>query len=83
MPGVGAAGKGEVEIDRLSVIIEQFNELFGGTGLPESVVGIAGIRSCFGSSRITRTSNGGWRGVVFEVAYEGVGADRVDAGGAI
>ena len=30
VPGVGGAGKGEVEIDRLSVIIEQFNELFGG-----------------------------------------------------
>ena len=30
VPGVGGAGKGEVEIDRLSVIIEQFNDLFGG-----------------------------------------------------
>ena len=30
VPGVGSAGKGEVEIDRLSVIIEQFNDLFGG-----------------------------------------------------
>ena len=30
VPGVGGGGKGEVEIDRLSVIIEQFNELFGG-----------------------------------------------------
>ena len=30
VPGVGAAGRGEVEIDRLSEIIRQFNELFGG-----------------------------------------------------
>ncbi len=30
VPGVGGGGKGEVEIDRLSVIIEQFNDLFGG-----------------------------------------------------
>ena len=30
VPGVGAGGKGEVEIDPLSVIIEQFNDLFGG-----------------------------------------------------
>ena len=30
VPGVGGAGKGEVEIDRLSAIIEQFNDLFGG-----------------------------------------------------
>ena len=30
VPGVGGGGKGEVEVDRLSVIIEQFNELFGG-----------------------------------------------------
>ena len=30
VPGVGGGGKGEVEIDRLSAIIEQFNELFGG-----------------------------------------------------
>ena len=30
VPGGGAGGKGEVEIDRLSVIIEQFNDLFGG-----------------------------------------------------
>ena len=29
VPGVGGAGKGEVEIDRLSVIIGQFNDLFG------------------------------------------------------
>ena len=29
VPGVGGAGKGEVEIDRLSAIIEQFNDLFG------------------------------------------------------
>ena len=30
VPGVGGGGKGEVEIDRLSVIIDQFNDLFGG-----------------------------------------------------
>ena len=30
VPGVGGAGKGEAEIDRLSAIIEQFNDLFGG-----------------------------------------------------
>ena len=30
VPGVGGGGKGDVEIDRLSVIIEQFNDLFGG-----------------------------------------------------
>ena len=30
VPGVGGAGRGEVEIDRLSAIIEQFNDLFGG-----------------------------------------------------
>ena len=30
VPGVGGAGKGEVEVDRLSVIIGQFNDLFGG-----------------------------------------------------
>ena len=30
VPGGGVGGKGEVEIDRLSVIIEQFNDLFGG-----------------------------------------------------
>ena len=30
VPGVGGGGKGEVEVDRLSVIIEQFNDLFGG-----------------------------------------------------
>ena len=30
VPGVGGAGKGEVEIDRLSAILEQFNDLFGG-----------------------------------------------------
>ena len=30
VPGGGAGGKGEVEIDRLSAIIEQFNDLFGG-----------------------------------------------------
>ena len=30
VPGVGGAGKGEVEIDRLSAIIGQFNDLFGG-----------------------------------------------------
>ena len=30
VPGVGGTGKGEVEIDRLSAIIEQFNDLFGG-----------------------------------------------------
>ena len=30
VPGVGGGGKGEVEIDRLSAIIEQFNDLFGG-----------------------------------------------------
>ncbi len=29
VPGVGGAGKGEAEIDRLSAIIEQFNDLFG------------------------------------------------------
>ncbi len=29
VPGVGEGGKGEVEIDRLSVIIGQFNDLFG------------------------------------------------------
>ena len=29
VPGVGGGGKGEVEIDRLSVIIGQFNDLFG------------------------------------------------------
>ncbi|WP_420462689.1 type I restriction endonuclease subunit R [Candidatus Palauibacter sp.] len=29
VPGVGGAGKGEVEIDRLSAIIDQFNDLFG------------------------------------------------------
>ena len=30
VPGVGGTGKGEVEIDRLSAIIDQFNDLFGG-----------------------------------------------------
>ena len=30
VPGVGGGGKGEVEIDRLSVIIAEFNDLFGG-----------------------------------------------------
>ncbi|WP_420634318.1 type I restriction endonuclease subunit R [Candidatus Palauibacter sp.] len=30
VPGVGGPGRGEVEIDRLSAIIEQFNDLFGG-----------------------------------------------------
>ncbi|WP_423928590.1 type I restriction endonuclease subunit R [Candidatus Palauibacter sp.] len=30
VPGVGGAGKGDVEIDRLSAIIDQFNDLFGG-----------------------------------------------------
>ena len=30
VPGVGGGGKGEVEVDRLSVIIDQFNDLFGG-----------------------------------------------------
>ena len=30
VPGGGVGGKGEVEIDHLSVIIEQFNDLFGG-----------------------------------------------------
>ena len=30
VPGVRGGGKGDVEIDRLSVIIEQFNDLFGG-----------------------------------------------------
>ena len=30
VPGVGGGGKGEVEIDQLSVILEQFNDLFGG-----------------------------------------------------
>ena len=30
VPGVGGGGKGEVEIDRLSEIIKQFNDLFGG-----------------------------------------------------
>ena len=30
VPGVGGAGKGDVEIDRLSAIIGQFNDLFGG-----------------------------------------------------
>ena len=30
VPGAGGAGRGEVEIDRLSAIIEQFNDLFGG-----------------------------------------------------
>ena len=30
VPGVGGGGKGEVEIDRLSAIIDQFNDLFGG-----------------------------------------------------
>ena len=33
VPGVGGGGKGEVEIDRLSVIIDQFNDLFGGDRL--------------------------------------------------
>ena len=32
VPGVGEGGKGEVEIDRLSVIIGQFNDLFGDIG---------------------------------------------------
>ena len=31
VPGVGGSGKGEVEIDRLSVIIAEFNDLWGGT----------------------------------------------------
>ena len=31
VPGVVGGGKGEVEIDRLSVIIAEFNDLFGGT----------------------------------------------------
>ena len=30
VPGVGGGGTGEVEVDRLSVIIDQFNDLFGG-----------------------------------------------------
>ncbi|WP_420635695.1 type I restriction endonuclease subunit R [Candidatus Palauibacter sp.] len=30
VPGVGGTGRGEAEIDRLSAIIEQFNDLFGG-----------------------------------------------------
>ena len=30
VPGVGGGGKGEVEVDRLSEIIDQFNDLFGG-----------------------------------------------------
>ena len=30
VPGVGGGGKGEVEIDRLSAIIADFNDLFGG-----------------------------------------------------
>ena len=30
VPGGGVGGKGEVEIDRLSVIIEEFNDRFGG-----------------------------------------------------
>ncbi len=30
VPGVGGGGKGEVEIDRLSVIIDEFNSRFGG-----------------------------------------------------
>ena len=30
VPGVGGGGKGEVEIDRLSVILAEFNDLFGG-----------------------------------------------------
>ena len=30
VPGVGGGGKGEVEVDRLSVIIAEFNDLFGG-----------------------------------------------------
>ena len=30
VPGVGGGGKGEVEIDRLSAIIAEFNEMFGG-----------------------------------------------------
>ena len=30
VPGVGGGGKGEVEVDRLSEIINQFNDLFGG-----------------------------------------------------
>ena len=30
VPGGGGGGKGEVEVDRLSVIIKQFNDLFGG-----------------------------------------------------
>ena len=29
-PGTGGGGKGEIEIDRLSAIIDQFNNLFGG-----------------------------------------------------
>ncbi len=29
VPGAGGGGKGEVEMDRLSVIIGQFNDLFG------------------------------------------------------
>ena len=30
VPGEGGGGKGEVEVDRLSAIIEEFNDLFGG-----------------------------------------------------
>ena len=30
VPGVGGGGKGEVEIDRLTVILSEFNDLFGG-----------------------------------------------------
>ena len=30
VPGVGGGGKGELEVDRLSVIIAEFNDLFGG-----------------------------------------------------
>ena len=30
VPGVGVGGRGELEIDRLSVIVAEFNDLFGG-----------------------------------------------------
>ena len=128
VPGVGAAGKGEVEIDRLSEIIKQFNERFGGIDwadedrvrqmITETIPAMVAEDTAFKNARensdrenariehdraLGRVMMGIMKddtelfrqfadnedfkrwlgGVVFEVAYEGVGADRVDAGGAI
>ena len=128
VPGVGGGGKGEVEIDRLSEIIKQFNERFGGIEwadedrvrqmITETIPAMVAEDTAFQNARensdrenarvehdkalgrvmtsIMKDDTELFRqfadnpdfkrwlgGVVFEVAYGGVGADRVDAGGAI